>query len=170
MALPQPRAGGKVLSLGEAPMSELKLPAEGGCRCGRVRMRISAAPLLTMACHCRGCQRMSSSAYSLSAAIPADAFEVTRGEPVIGGLHGATRHYFCGYCMTWMFTRPEGLDTFVNCRPMLLDDASWFSPFIETYTTTKLPFASTGAVHSFDTFPPMEAYEGLVAEYVGRAK
>jgi hypothetical protein len=148
-------------------MPTLALPAQGACRCGQVKFKISAAPLLTMACHCRGCQRMSSSAYSLSAAIPAAAFEVTQGEPVIGGLHGATKHYFCGYCMTWMFTRPEVSDAFVNCRPTLLDDASWFSPFIETFTSTRLPFAATGARHSFEEFPPMDAYEELIAEYAG---
>lgn len=151
-------------------MSKLTLPAEGGCRCGKVRFRISAAPLLTMACHCRGCQRMSSSAYSLSAAIPASAFELTKGEPVIGGMHGADRHYFCGHCMTWMFTRPGGIDAFVNCRATLLDETDWFSPFVETYTSTKLPFADTGAVHSFEKFPPMEAYEGLLNEYVMTSK
>ncbi|MBB5533370.1 GFA family protein [Rhizobium giardinii] len=140
-------------------------PLEGGCRCGQVRLKISAPPLLTMACHCTGCQRMSSSAYSLSAAIPAEGFEVTEGEPVIGGLHGATRHYFCPHCMSWMFTRPEGMDWFVNLRPTMLDDTSWFSPFIETFTSEKLPWATTAAVHSYETFPPMEAYEGLVKEF-----
>src|SRR5215470_19244491 len=97
-------------------MRDWKLPWGGGCRCGRVRFRINAAPLLTMACHCTGCQRMTSSAFSLSAAIPSDGFSVTQGEPVIGGLHGPTRHFFCAYCMSWLFTRPEGLDWFVNIR------------------------------------------------------
>ncbi len=137
-------------------MSKNNLPWEGGCRCGRVRLKISAKPLLTMACHCTGCQKMSSSAYSLSAAIPAEGFEVTRGDPVIGGLHGLTRHYFCPHCMSWMFTRPEGMDWFVNLRPTMLDDASWFTPFIETWTREKLPFAETGAVYSYETLPEME--------------
>ena len=39
---------------------------EGGCRCGRVRLRVEAPPLITMACHCTGCQRMSASAFSLT--------------------------------------------------------------------------------------------------------
>ncbi|MDB5453168.1 MAG: putative glutathione-dependent formaldehyde-activating enzyme, partial [Caulobacteraceae bacterium] len=124
-------------------MSTLKLPAEGGCRCGQVRLRITAPPLLTMACHCTGCQRMSSSAFSLSAAIPESRFEVTQGDLVIGGLHGPqAHHYFCPYCMSWMFTRPEGLD-FVNLRPTMLDDPAWYSPFAETYTSEKLPWATT---------------------------
>ena len=107
-------------------MSTLELPSEGGCRCGQVRLKINAKPILTMACHCTGCQKMSSSAYSLSVAIPSDGFEITKGEPVIGGLHGASKHYFCGYCMSWMFTRPEGLDWFVNLRPTFPDSViSW---------------------------------------------
>jgi hypothetical protein len=112
---------------------------------------------------------MSSSAYSLSAAIPADGFEVTHGEPVLGGLHGGARHYFCPYCMTWMFTRPEGMDWFVNLRPTMLDDPRWFTPFIETWTNEKLPFAQTGAVHSYEALPEMDAYEGLVKAYMARA-
>jgi len=139
--------------------------AEGGCRCGRVRVRVSAPPLLTMACHCTGCQRMSSSAFSLSAAYPAEAFEVTAGEPVIGGLHGEAHHYFCGHCMSWMFTRTEGMDWFVNLRATMLDDPSGFRPFIETWTREKLPWAATPAIHSFEALPPMEAFEGLLKEF-----
>ena len=60
------------------------LPWHGGCRCGRVRVRITHRPLLTMACHCTGCQKMSASAYSLSMAIPVDGFEVTKGKAVLG--------------------------------------------------------------------------------------
>lgn len=150
-------------------MHNRDLPWEGGCRCGQVRLKITAPPILTMACHCSGCQKMSASAYSLSAAIPADGFSVIDGEPVIGGLHGASRHYFCPHCKSWMFTRPEGMDWFVNLRPTMLDDPSGFSPFIETFTKEKLPWATTAAVHSYETFPPMEDYEGLVAEFAQRA-
>ncbi|WP_434733352.1 GFA family protein [Rhizobium sp. YTUHZ044] len=149
-------------------MTSPNLPMEGGCRCGRVRLKISAPPLLTMACHCTGCQKMTASAYSLSAAIPSEGFEATKGAPVIGGLHGATKHYFCPHCMSWMFTRPEGMDWFVNLRVTMLDDPSWFTPFIETWTSEKLSFAETGAVYSYEALPEMDAYEGLVKEYMSR--
>jgi hypothetical protein len=142
-----------------------KLPREGGCRCGQVRFRINAAPIITGACHCTGCQRMSSSAYSLSAAIPAERFEIMQGEPVVGGLHGATKHYFCPHCMSWMFTRPEGFDWFVNIRSTMLDDTSWLAPFMETWRAEGFAWAKTGAVHSYETLPPQEAWEGLMKEY-----
>ncbi|WP_426239355.1 GFA family protein [Pararhizobium sp. DWP1-1-3] len=149
-------------------MNRLNVPQEGGCRCGQVRLKISAAPIITMACHCTGCQKMSSSAFSLSAAIPAEGFEVIAGEPVIGGLHGATRHYFCPHCLTWMFTRPEGMDWFVNLRSTMLDDTSGIAPFVETFTSEKLPWVATSAMHSYETFPPMEAFGGLMQEFAER--
>jgi len=144
-------------------------PIEGGCRCGQVRLRITVSPLLTMACHCTGCQRMTASAFSLSAAIPSGGFEVIRGEPVIGGLHGAeAHHYFCPHCLSWIFTRAEGLDAFVNLRPTMLDQPRWTTPFIETYTSEKLAWATTPAVHSFPQFPGFEDYAALVAAYQER--
>lgn len=111
---------------------------------------------------------MTASAFSLSLAVPAQGFEVTAGEPVVGGLHGATRHYFCPRCKSWMFTRPEGLDDFVNLRASMLDDHAWFRPFVEFWTQEKLPWAATPAVHSFATEPEFEAFSGLVADYAVR--
>ena len=137
-------------------MRDWKLPWEGQCRCGQVKIRVSAPPMVTVACHCTGCQRMSSSAFSLSVAIPAEGFAVIAGEPAIGGLHGPNKHYFCPYCMSWMFTRPEGMDWFVNVRSTMLPDPARLAPFVETYTDEKLPFAQTGAAHSFGTLPPFE--------------
>lgn len=149
-------------------MTGPSLPSDGGCRCGRVRFRITARPLITSACHCTGCQRMTGSAFSLSAAIPSDGFAVVQGEPVIGGLHGAIRHSCCDYCMSWVFTRAEGFDWFVNVRATMLDDPSWYVPFIETYTDEKLPWASVPAVHSFPRFPAIEDFGVLTAEYAAR--
>ena len=145
-------------------MNEWKLPWPGGCRCNQVRFEISLPPLMTMACHCTGCQRMTGSAFSLSAAIPNQGFAITKGEPVVGGLHGAIRHFFCPHCKSWMFTQPDGFD-FVNLRATMLDDPSGFVPFIETYTSEKLPWASTPAPHSFEKFPPLEEYKGLIEKY-----
>jgi hypothetical protein len=110
---------------------------------------------------------MTGGPYSLSAAIPWQGFEVTQGEPVIGGLHGDTiHHYFCPDCMSWLFTKLEGVDWFVNVRATMLDDTSWFTPFIETWTSEKLPWATTPAKHSYAGLPAMEEYEGLTKEYM----
>jgi hypothetical protein len=67
--------------------------------------------------------------------------------------------------MSWMFTRLEGVDWFVNLRATMLDDASWSTPFAETWTSEKLPWAKTTAVHSYEALPPLDAYEGLIKAY-----
>lgn len=138
---------------------------KGECRCGKVQFRITAPPVMTMACHCRGCQQMTAGAFSLSALVPATGFEVTQGEPVIGGLHGATRHFFCPHCLSWLFTRPEGADEFVNVRSPLLDDPEAFPPFIETMTREKLSWATTPAAHTFEDFPSMQEYPALMGAF-----
>lgn len=149
-------------------MDDWKLPWEGGCRCDRLRFRVTEPPLVSMACHCTGCQKMTGSAFSLSLMIVGNGFEVTKGEPVIGGLHGDIRHYFCAYCMSWVFTRPNAEIPFVNLRSTMLDDASWVVPFIESYVSEKLPWATTPATHSFAKFPEREDYPTLIQEYAAK--
>ena len=143
---------------------EWKLPWKGGCRCGAVRLRVTKPPLLASACHCTGCQSMSSGAFSLSLAVPSDGFEVTKGDPVLGGLNRDV-HWFCPACMTWMFTKPTGMDWLVNLRPTMLDDHGWFEPFIEMFTDEKLPWATTSAKHSYANISDWPDFEALISAY-----
>jgi hypothetical protein len=145
-------------------MDDWRLPWAGGCRCGAVRLAVTRPPLLALACHCTGCQRMSASAFSLSLAIPADGFAVTTGAPVPGG-KSRDMHFFCPRCMSWMFTRPPGMDWFVNLRPAMLDDHGWFEPFVETWTAERLPWAHTPATHGFATEPEPAAFAPLIEAF-----
>ncbi len=52
----------------------------GKCRCGQIQFEVNAEPLITMACHCTGCQRMTASTFSLSTLYPSNGFKVTLGE------------------------------------------------------------------------------------------
>jgi hypothetical protein len=147
-------------------MDDWNLPWDGGCRCGAVRIRVTKPPLLSGACHCTGCQRMSASAYSLTLTLPADSFEVTKGEPVPGGLKGpVSRHFHCPSCLSWLFTRAEGFDWFVNLRAPVLDDHGWFEPFVELFTDEKLPWAATGAARSYPASPDMAEWEKLMSDF-----
>ena len=141
-------------------------PHTGTCRCGQTQVEGSAPPVMTSACHCRGCQRMSASAFSLSAMVPTAAFRVTKGTPVKGGAQGPQLdHYFCPECKTWMFTRIVGMDDLVNLRPSLFDVVEWLRPFIETMTAEKLPWATTPARHSYAGFPPVEDFQKLIEAF-----
>ncbi len=146
-------------------MDDWNLPWKGGCRCGRVRIEVVAPPLIAGVCHCTGCQKMSASAFSLTLSLTDQAFRVTEGEPVIGGLQKEPKHYFCPFCKSWMFTKPSDVPWLVNLRASVLDDHKWVVPFVEFYASEKLPWAQTGARYSFDTVPAMAEFQPLIAEY-----
>ena len=145
------------------------LPAEGGCRCGAVRFRVDKAPLLTMACHCRGCQHMTGSAFSLSAAIPENGFEILQGDPVPGGADKEFGHRFCPECFSWVWTKHPMMEGFLNLRSPMLDEAGWARPYIETCKAERLGFVETGAVRSYAGYPSAEEYPVLLAEYAAWA-
>ena len=91
--------------------------------------RLTEQPWLEAACHCRGCQRMTASAFSTTLVMPEGGFAVIAGEPVIGGMHGdVADHHHCDWCKSWVFTRPRAAMGFVNVRATLLDDPYWFAP------------------------------------------
>jgi len=142
----------------------VSLPVEGGCMCGKVRMKVNAPPIVTMACHCRGCQKMSASAFSITAMIPAAGFEVIKGETQIGALHGESKYHYCPYCLNWLYTAPAG-SPFINVRSTMFDVPLWSTPFIESYVSEKISWATSGARHSFEKYPTPDRYGPLMAEY-----
>ena len=150
-------------------MNAPQLPLEGSCLCGSVHVRVTEQPLLTLACHCNDCQKLCASAYSLTAIFPVEGFSVT-GELVTGGLRTEQReHNFCAKCLNFIFTRIKGADTRVNLRASVLDDLTWFEPFIELMTEEKLSWSSVPAVRSFTRYPEnMEELGALMVDYSNR--
>jgi hypothetical protein len=150
-------------------MDEWRLPWDGGCRCGELRVRVTKPPLLSGACHCAGCRKMSASAFSLTLTLPADGFEVVAGEPVLGGTHHPQQHHFhCPRCKSWVFTRAEGFDWFVNLRATMLDDHGWFAPFVDLWSREKLAWAETHAPRVYGTTPDMSEWEALMADFAAQ--
>lgn len=151
-------------------MNAPALPWNGSCRCGRVQFLITKAPLVTGVCHCKGCQRMTASAFSTTLTLPTDALEIVKGEPVLGGLHGdQARHHHCDWCKSWLFTRLPPEMGAVNVRATMLDDASWFTPFMETQVAERLPWVTTPAKRSFDRFPDAAEFPALMNEFKAQA-
>ena len=152
-------------------MTAMTLPAEGGCRCGALRVRVTTQPINTAVCHCTGCQRMSGGAFSTTAMIPLEGFDVIAGTPVVGGLKGPDIHHqHCPECLSWVFTTFGSERPFVNLRAVMLDDTSWFVPFVESWTSEKLSWVDVNAAHSFPQFPPTEARAALMAEFATTLK
>jgi hypothetical protein len=86
---------------------------------------------------------------------------VTQGEPELDKGPSPNAHFFCPVCKNWVFLRLDALGI-VNVRPTMLDEHRWFRPFIEIFTSRKLPWATTSAVHSFETLPDPQAFRSLI--------
>jgi hypothetical protein len=137
----------------------------GQCRCGALPFAVSGEPLVTFACHCTGCQRMTGGAFALSSLYPADRFELLGGEPVRGGLKSGPRHMFCGSCMSWLYTVPEGMDEFVNVRSTMFDHASEHVPFADMWLSEAVPGAESGAARRYETAPDDKEFPQMIADY-----
>jgi hypothetical protein len=120
------------------------LPQPGGCLCGAVRYRLTAAPLSAYVCHCHVCQTRSGAAFTLTLVVrTADlAFEgpsqvVTRTTPSGREMQDT----ICLACRTLMRTsNPETAD-FSTIRAGTLDDAGWVRPAAQTWVESAIPWA-----------------------------
>ena len=52
-------------------------PIDGACQCGAVTYQLSAEPQKVLACHCKACQKLSTSAFSLTAVVRAQDIAVS---------------------------------------------------------------------------------------------
>ena len=133
--------------------------------CGRVKMRVTQAPLMSMACHCRGCQRLTSGPYSLSLMLQKSGFDI-EGATEIGALHKPDmQHHFCVYCKNWVYSDGQRIPGLVNFRATMLEDPSWVRPFIESNVGEKLPGVASGAMHAFSEFPPQQDRQKLMQAF-----
>jgi hypothetical protein len=138
----------------------------GQCRCADITFVAKGPAMLTMACHCKGCQRMTGGAFSLSAMYADANFEVLTGTPVIGGMKASPTHYVCPNCSSWIFTRvATPMGELVNVRAPMFDEPDQSAPFIETCALEKLDWVNLGVKHSFDKFPSGEQFGALLHEF-----
>lgn len=56
-------------------MSESEYPVNGRCQCGSVRYQLLEPPLKVIACHCKECQTLSTSAFSITSMIKAESIK-----------------------------------------------------------------------------------------------
>ena len=119
-------------------------PFAGGCACGAIRYACTAAPLVSLNCHCRDCQRETGSAFAPILAVPKAAFTLTHGSPQYFALTAdsgqTTRRAFCAACGSPLFGLPGSVPDLVTIRVSSLDDPSEFRPSQDIYTASAQPW------------------------------
>jgi hypothetical protein len=119
----------------------VKLPIEGGCLCGAVRYRISAAPRNSDFCHCRMCRRAAGAPVVARLTVSDAAFAWTRGNPAVYRSSAEAKRLFCPVCGTQLALRdePDHLDVTLAS----LDDPEAVRPSYHIWTASRIAWFDT---------------------------
>lgn len=116
----------------------------GGCLCGAVRYRSSAAALMTAICNCKHCQRQTGSAFSILVAVPKGALVMEGAQPDtyrdIGESGLPVLRRFCAKCGSPIFSEVSATPTMDWLKAGTLDDASWLQPQVNIWCDSAQPW------------------------------
>ncbi len=120
---------------------------EGGCACGAVRYRVTSAPMIVHACHCRLCQKQTGSSNAVNALIEADRVIVRSGkiEEILldtpsGRGQRIARCMDCKVALWSNYLITNQGDHLRFLRVGTLDDPSIMPPDVHIYTSTRQPW------------------------------
>lgn len=126
-------------------MAEEAAPLEGGCDCGRLRYRLTSAPLFVHCCHCRWCQRETGASFALNALIEADRVVHLGAEPDMVETPSQSgrgqRIARCPRCRLAIWSNYGGAGPVLRfIRVGTLDEPDRLPPDIHIFTTTRQPW------------------------------
>ena len=148
------------------------LPLTGGCYCGAIRYEVNARPFAVTICHCRDCQRLTGSAFSMPLFVPRPAFVLIKGKTKawqrVSDSGRKSLQHFCAECGTRLYTEPANPNV-MNIRAGTLDDTSWLEPAAQVWTKSAQPWALREDLLSFegepaDPTPVLNAYRDLLQQ------
>jgi hypothetical protein len=139
-------------------MPKLKVPFSGGCACGAIRYECTAEPVMMFHCHCRDCQRSSGGPFTSFVIVPAEAFKLLQGSLRFHGSAsdrgGKTHRGFCPDCGSPILAKTDSNPDIVALRTASLDDPSWFSQQLDTWTSDAHPWDQMNpALPKFEKYP-----------------
>ncbi|WP_027967353.1 GFA family protein [Halomonas halocynthiae] len=115
-------------------------PLEGSCQCGGVTYRLLEAPLKVIVCHCNACQKLSTSAFSITAMVRASALECD-GEmkewqrPSDSGNINAAK--FCPTCGNRIYHFNPADPSMLKLKPASLSDTHIIQPTAHVWVSEK---------------------------------
>ena len=118
----------------------MNYPIEGSCQCGGVKYTLSEAPMMVVACHCIECQKLATSAFSITAIVKTETV-VFEGEMAewsrladSGKVSGAK---FCPTCGNRMYHFDPAAPETLKLKPANLDDTSGIAPTAHIWVSQK---------------------------------
>ncbi|WP_342343029.1 GFA family protein [Shewanella salipaludis] len=138
-------------------MEAIQYPIFGACQCGKVTYELLAPPTMVVACHCKECQKLSTSAFSITAMVEASNL-VFKGEmqfwsrPADSG--NRSDAMFCPSCGNRIYhVNPDEPDK-IKLKPSNLSDTRLIQPTAHVWLSEKQAwFQVPDGVMQFDKQP-----------------
>ena len=115
----------------------------GACVCGAVRYASPAEPLVTVFCHCRGCQKGGGGPYSANIAVPVDSLSIegrVKRHRASGEPGRSVTRTFCPECGTPLALEAESFSGVILVQAGTLDDPSWVQPELHIWCSSAQPW------------------------------
>jgi len=111
---------------------------EGGCLCGAVRYRVTAAPTALVVCHCRSCRRAAGAPSLAWVIFRAADFAFTRGKPATFKSSPGVERGFCASCGTTLTYADADRPEVADVTTATFDNPDAFAPTKEIWLEEKI--------------------------------
>ena len=138
-------------------MVDFKYPIKGACQCGRVTYELLEPPLLVAACHCKECQKLSTSAFSITAMVTTQSVKFSGlmkdwSRTADSGNVSAAK--FCPSCGNRIYHYDPNEPDKLKLKPSNLSDTSIINPTVHVWLSEKQEwFQIPDGVKTFDKQP-----------------
>ncbi|MGO2418197.1 MULTISPECIES: GFA family protein [Vibrio] len=123
----------------------MNYPVFGECQCGKIKFSLKAAPKMVIACHCKECQKLSTSAFSITAIVQQDDIDIDID--IEGELHETSRiadsgntniGKFCSGCGNRIYQLNPAEPTVIKFKAISsLSDTKMVVPTTHVWTSEK---------------------------------
>jgi hypothetical protein len=147
-------------SVGKEEEQRMTNNVVGGCLCGGVRYASEAEPVLTALCHCRHCQKQTSSAFSVLVALPKGSLR-TEGQALaafedVGDSGLPVIRRFCPQCGSAIMTEIAATTDLDWLKAGTLDDPTWLRPQMNIWCSSAQPWVSMDDdIPAYERNPPL---------------
>ncbi|SBS28504.1 Glutathione-dependent formaldehyde-activating enzyme [Marinomonas aquimarina] len=118
----------------------MQYPISGSCQCGGVTYRLLAAPKMVVACHCKECQKLSTSAFSITAMVDAADLDIQGAlqdwsRKAESGNTSAAK--FCPTCGNRIYHYDPANPSAIKLKPSNLSDTRIIQPTAHVWVSEK---------------------------------
>lgn len=139
-------------------MSEIQYPVSGSCQCGQVTFSLQCEPKMVLACHCKECQKLATSAFSLTAVVERENV-IIEGEladwerPADSG--NISKAKFCPSCGNRIYHYDPNKENLLKFKGISsLEDTRMLIPSVHIWVSEKQDwFVIPEGVKTFDKQP-----------------